>query len=65
MFLAGFGLVACVIAAVLFLVEASHRAGSTSATLRVAAAAAAVGAVIAIVDLAVLVRRRRRHSRAR
>jgi hypothetical protein len=63
MVLAGFGLIACTVAAVFFLVEAQHQAGSTSTALTVAAAAAGVGALVAIVDLVVLARRWRLRDR--
>ena len=63
MVLAGFGLIACTLAAVSFLIEAQHQAGSTSTALTVAAAAAGVGALVAIVDLAVLGRRWRVRDR--
>ena len=63
MVLAGFGLIACTVAAVFFLDEAQHQAGSTSTALTVAAAAAGVGALVAIVDLVVLARRWRLRDR--
>ena len=63
MVLAGFGLIACTVAAVSLLGKAQHQAGSTSTALTVAAAVAGVGALVAIVDLAVLAGRRRIHDR--
>lgn len=56
--LAGFGVVACGVATVVFLVLAGQHHGGTRTVLQVLAAAAVVGAVVAVVDAVVLVRRR-------